>query len=97
MVPPEQQGDPATVRRAVLVALMTTDTLPLTFTRIVAGFQRAAGMARDLDAGLAPLADALLQMAQDARARGSGMAAHYRDLGEQAAKLLISGPKDGRS
>ena len=97
MVPLEEQGDPATVRRAVLVALMTTDTLPLAFTRIVAGFQRAAGTARDLDAGLAPLADALLQMAQDARARGSGMAAHYRDLGEQAAKLLISRPKDGRS
>jgi hypothetical protein len=89
--------DPAATRRAVLVALLTTDVLPRTFTRIVAGFQRAAGVAREVDSGLEPLAGALLVMSDEARDRGAALTAHYRDLGDAAAKLLIPATDDRRS
>ena len=93
----DQSRDPAAVRRRMLVALMTTDAVPRTFTKIVAGFQRAAGRARALDPRLAPLADALDAMADDARDRGAGMARHYQELGDQAAKLLRPASRDARS
>lgn len=93
----EPGPNPVATRRAVLVALLTTDALPRTFTRIVAGFQRAAGAARDLDNRLEPLAKALLVMADQARDRGAALAAHYRDLGDAAAKLLVPATDDRRS
>lgn len=90
-------ADPASVRRAVLVTLLTTDALPRTFDRIVAGYLRAAGGARALDARLAPLVDALEAMASDARGRGAQVSGHYRELAERAARLLEPAGADGRS
>ena len=90
-------SDPASTRRAVLVALLTTDAAPRTFERIVAGYLRAAGRARALDARLTPLADALEGMASDARTRGAQVSGHYRELAERAAKLLEPAASDGRS
>ena len=82
-------------RRAVLVAMMTTDVVADQVARIRSDFLRAAALAEVFGERQAlPLpefVEHLERLAVDAAVQGATLSEHYRDLGDRAAKLL-SGP-----
>jgi hypothetical protein len=88
-------------RRAVLVAMMTTDVVADQVARIRSDFLRAAAFAEALgeDEGvpLPELVEHLERLAVDAAVQGARLGEHYRDLGDRAAKLLSGPVADARS
>lgn len=84
-------------RRAVLVAMMTTDALGAHVARIEAGMLRAAALADALEVPVPALGAFFRAFAIDARVRGTAWERHYHDLGERAAKLLLNPNADVRS
>jgi hypothetical protein len=91
-VPTERSGH----RRAVLVALMTTDAVAVHIGRVEAGLLRAADLAETLDPPVPPLIAHVRGFARQAGEDGRALQAHYRDLGDRAAKLLLDPPDKGR-
>lgn len=84
-------------RRAVLVALMTTDAIAVHIGRVEAGLLRAADVAETLDPPIPPLLTHLRGFALQTGEQGRELQAHYRDLGDRAARLLLDPPVDARS
>jgi hypothetical protein len=84
-------------RRAILVALMTTDVLAIHIGRVQAGLLRAADLGETMAVSVPPLVAHLRSFARQVGEEGRAIQAHYRDLGDRAAKLLLDTPNDGRS
>jgi hypothetical protein len=84
-------------RRAVLVAMMTTDAIAIHIGRVEAGVLRAADRADNLGVPVPALATHLRRFACQAGEQGRDLQAHYRELGDRAARLLLDPPVDGRS
>lgn len=84
-------------RRAVLVAMMTTDAIAVHIGRVEAGVLRAADRADNLGVPVPALATHLRGFARQAGEQGRDLQAHYRDLGDRATRLLLDPPVDGRS
>jgi hypothetical protein len=84
-------------RRTVLVALMTTDVLAIHIGRVQAGLLRAADLGETMAVPVPPLVAHLRSFARQVGEAGRTIQAHYRDLGDRAAKLLLDTPNDGRS
>lgn len=84
-------------RRAVFVALMTTDAVAVQVGRIEAGLLRAADLVTTLGVPVPPLVRHLRGFAQQVGEQGREMQAHYRDLGDRAARLLLDPPVNARS
>ncbi len=84
-------------RRAALVALMTTDTIAVHIGRVQAGLLRAADLGDALVVPVPPLVAHLRSFARQVGEDGRAIQAHYRDLGDRAARLLLESPNDERS
>jgi hypothetical protein len=84
-------------RGAVLVAMMTTDAIAVHVGRIEAGLLRAADLVDTLGVPVPPLATHLRRFARQVGEQGREVQAHYRDLGDRAAELLLGRPVDARS
>lgn len=84
-------------RRAVLVAMMTTDAVANHIGRVQAGLLRAADLAETMIAPVPALVAHLRTFAREAGEYGRALQAHYRDLGDRAARLLLDTPNDKRS
>ena len=84
-------------RRAVLVAMMTTDAVAVHIGRVQAGLLRAADLADTLVVPVPALVAHLRAFARQVGEDGRAIQAHYRDLGDRAARLLLDGSNDGGS
>jgi hypothetical protein len=84
-------------RRAILVEMMTTDAIAVHIGRVQTGLLRAADIAETLVVPVPRLVTHLRAFARDTGDYGRTIQAHYRDLGDRAARLLLDGPGDGRS
>jgi hypothetical protein len=84
-------------RRTVLVAMMTTDVVAIQVGRVQAGLLRAADLGDTLSVPVPRLVAHLRVFARQVGEDGRTIQAHYRDLGDRAAKLLFDRPSDGRS
>ena len=84
-------------RRAVLVAMMTTDAVAIHIGRVQAGLLRAADLGDTMGVPVPPLVAHLRTFAREAGEHGRALQAHYRDLGDRAARLLLDTPNDERS
>lgn len=94
---PQTVADRVRHRRAVLVAMMTTDAVTQHIGRVEAGVLRAADLSEALEVPLPPLVAHLRAFARQAGERARELQAHYQDLGDRAARLLLDGPGDARS
>jgi hypothetical protein len=94
---PQVQAERVRHRRAVLVAMMTTDAIAVHVGRVEAGMLRAADLAEALGTPVPALVGHLRGFARQAGEQGRDLQAHYRDLGDRAARLLLDPPGDGRS
>jgi hypothetical protein len=83
-------------RRAVLVALMTSNAIADQCALIEARMLKAARTADHLTVPMPSLGAHLRDAASDVRARGTAWQARYRDLGDRAARLLIREPIGAR-
>jgi hypothetical protein len=84
-------------RRAILVALMATDALTSYVARIEEALERAVTGAEGFVVPVPALAAFLREYAADVQARATAWQAHYRDLGDRAAALLLQSRPDGRT
>lgn len=84
-------------RRAVLVAMMTTDAVSIHVGRVEAGLLRSANLAEKLIVPVPALVTHLRGFARQAGEQGREWRAHYRDLGDRAARLLLDPPVDAPS
>jgi hypothetical protein len=84
-------------RRAILVALMTTDALTSYVARIEGALERAVASAEGFAIPVPALAAHLREYRADVNARATAWQAHYRDLGDRAAELLLQSRPDGRT
>ena len=84
-------------RRAVLVAMMTTNAIGAHIGRVEAGLLGAADLGETLGVPVPALVAHLRTFARQAGEQGRELQAHYRDLGDRAASLLLDPPGDGRS
>jgi hypothetical protein len=94
---PQAPGERARHRRAVLVAMMTTDVIAVHIGRVEAGLLHAADLAETLGTPVPGLVSHLRTFARQAGEHGRELQVHYRDLGDRAARLLLDRPGDGRS
>ena len=94
---PQVASERSRHRRTVLVALMTTDVVAGHIGRVQAGLLRAAELGDTMVVPVPPLLAHLRVFAQQVGVDGRSIQAHYRDLGDRAARLLLDGPDDGRS
>ena len=84
-------------RAATYVAMLTGDAVAGYFGQIDEALLRAAAIADTLQPAVPRLADHLRRFAMDVLDQGAAIHERYRDLGDQAAKLLLHGPRDARS
>ena len=79
-------------RRAVLVAMMTTDAITVHVGQVEAGLLRSADLVETLGVPVPALVAHLRGFARQAGEQGREWRAHYRDLGDRAARLLLDPP-----
>ena len=91
---PERRDDH---RRAVLVALMATDRLTSYVARIEQALERAVAVAEGFDVPVPALAAWFREYGADVSARATAWQAHYRNVGDRAARLLLQSPADART
>lgn len=84
-------------RRAVLVALMTTDAVAAHCARVQEGMLRAAALAETLRVPVPPLGAYFREFATGVDEQGTAWQERYDGLAERAAKLLLRAPVDARS
>jgi hypothetical protein len=94
---PQVASDRTRHRRAVLVAMMTTDAVAIHIGRVQAGLLRAADLGDTMVVPVPPLVAHLRTFARQVGEHGRAIQAHYRDLGDRAARLLLDTPRDERS
>lgn len=84
-------------RRAVLVAMMTTDAVAAHFARVEDGMLRAAALAETLGVPVPPLGAYFREFATSVNEQGTALQEHYRSLADRAAKLLLQATVEARS
>ena len=84
-------------RAATYVAMLTGDAVADYFGRIDDVLLRAAAIADTLRPPVPPLTEHLRAFASSVRDQGAAIHARYRDLGNEAEKLLFHSPADARS
>lgn len=84
-------------RATTFVAMLTGDAVAGYFGRIDDALLRATAIADTLRPPVPPLAEQLRAFASSFRDQGAAIHARYRDLGDEATKLLFHTPADNRS
>jgi hypothetical protein len=84
-------------RAATYVAMLTGDAVADYFGRIDDVLLRATAIADTLRPPVPPLVEHLRAFTSGVRDQGAAIHARYRDLGNEAAKLLFHSPADARS